>query len=100
MTNVMQFTPRAKPAPAIVAEVQPKGERKSPVGEVPQEPVHPWVGVPLIAAEPVNLPPSIAATAAGQVIQALVFYARRGFDDGKQAKLALTAMQTVLSARG
>ncbi|MDB5896127.1 MAG: hypothetical protein JWQ88_3658 [Rhodoferax sp.] len=43
-------------------------------------------------------PPTVADTVGKQVVQALKFYARGGFDHGEAAQKALIAMQTALEA--
>jgi len=76
MSNIIQFKPRAvtPPSPPVV-EVQ------SPTEE-PAQPV----------AYPIN------ETAAGQVVETLLFYARQGWDGGAKAKKALLGMRTVINS--
>jgi hypothetical protein len=78
MADILQF-----PARRVVTHVEPS---KYDTG--PTRPVH--GGYPA--------PPPVSHTAAQQVLEALQFYARSGFDHGELARKALIAMQTTVEA--
>lgn len=87
MSNVVEFKPRQKSSPQPVVKV---GDEVQLVA----------VSAPVLEGE--DLRPRVVTiedTASVQAVQALMFYARQGWDGGDKAKKALIAMNTVLSSR-
>lgn len=89
VTNIFEF--KRKPAAPSV----PNSETVAAMQEARdiQHPRH--AGYPEVAPPPTA---SIGDTAAVQVVKALQFYARSGFDHGEMARAALTGMATVIQA--
>jgi hypothetical protein len=85
MSNIVQFKPRSTPPEATTVG----GFEVVPDAALPPN--------TFVIRQPKT--PPIADTAAGQVVEALMFYARQGWDGGEKAKKALTAMETVLNSQ-